>query len=212
MAITLVIADDHPIILDALESLFAIEPDIKIAAKCRDGEQSLAAVRKHRPDILLLDLQMPRLNAFDVMREIQNDNLNTRVVLLTAGMQDHEALTATRLGVWGVVLKEMSPKLLVQCIRKVHAGEKWLEKNSFSKALEKIVRREAGAERIAGILSRRELEIVRLLADGYQNQQIGKKLYISEGTVKVHLHHIFTKLNVRNRLHLAIMAREQEFV
>ena len=212
MAITLVIADDHPIILDALESLFGIEPDIKIAAKCRDGEQSLAAVRKHRPDILLLDLQMPRLNAFDVMREIQKDNLNTRVVLLTAGMQDDEALTATRLGVWGVVLKEMSPKLLVQCIRKVHAGEKWLEKNSFSKALEKIVRREAGAERIAGILSRRELEIVRLLADGYQNQQIGKKLYISEGTVKVHLHHIFTKLNVRNRLHLAIMAREQEFV
>ena len=147
------IADDHPIVLAGLESLFALEKDIKVVARCATGEETLAAVRKHRPDILLLDIRMPGKNTFDVIRELRNENLPTRVVLLTAAINDDEALEAVRLGVGGVVLKGMPPKLLIQCIRKVYAGERWMERGFLSQAVERLVKREAGARELANTSS-----------------------------------------------------------
>ncbi|HEU4345416.1 MAG TPA: response regulator transcription factor [Candidatus Binatia bacterium] len=211
-AIQLVIADDHPIVLDGLESLFALEKDMKVVARCGTGEESLAAVRKHRPDILLLDIRMPGKNIFEVIRELRTDNLPTRIVLLTAAIDDDEALEAVRLGVGGVVLKGMPPKLLIQCIRKVHAGERWMERGFLSHAVEKLVRREAGTRQVAKLLTPREIELVCMAASGLRNKEIGKKLFISEGTVKIHLHHIFEKLNVNSRHALTLYARNSGLV
>jgi DNA-binding NarL/FixJ family response regulator len=208
MPIGLVLADDHPIILDGLDHLFRQEEDFKVLARCRDGEETLQAVRKHRPDVLILDLRMPGKDGLAVLREVRKEKLPTRVVLLTAEMSDAEALEAIRLRVNGVVLKEMAPKLLVQCIRKVHTGEQWVERRS----LETMMRREAGARQIAGVLTPREMEIVRLVASGLHNKEIAAKLAISEGTVKIHLHHIYEKLNVGGRLELTLNAQGKGLV
>ncbi len=212
MPIGLVLADDHPIILDGLDHLFRQEEDFKVLARCRDGEETLQAVRKHRPDVLILDLRMPGKDGLAVLREVRKEKLPTRVVLLTAEMSDAEALEAIRLRVNGVVLKEMAPQLLVKCLRKVHAGGQWWEKRSLGRAMETMLRREAGEREIAGVLTPRELQIVRLVASGLHNKEIADKLTISEGTVKIHLHHIYEKLHVDGRLELTLYAQDKGLV
>ncbi len=212
MPIGLVLADDHPIVLDGLEQLFRLEQDFKVLARCRDGEETLQAVRKYRPDVLLLDIRMPGKSGMAVLREMRREKLPTRVVLLTGAIDENEALEAIRLRVSGVVLKEMAPQLLVKCVRKVHAGGQWFEKRSFARALETLLQREAGARQIAGVLTPRETEIVRLVAIGLHNKEIAEKLLISEGTVKIHLHHIYEKLHVDGRLELTLYAQDKGFL
>src|SRR4030095_2596101 len=117
MPITLVIADDHPLILDAMENLFRLEKDLKVVSRCLNGDEALQAVRRHRPDIL-------------VLVEMRKEKLPTRVVILTATLDEEGLTEAVRLGVRGLVLKELAPKLLVECIRKEHEGHLWLEERS----------------------------------------------------------------------------------
>ena len=212
MPISLVLADDHPIILDGLEMLFRAEQDFQVLARCVNGEETIQAVRQHRPDILILDIRMPGKDGLAVLREVKKDSLPTRAVLLTVGLDEDDLLEAIRLGVRGVVLKEMAPQMLVQCVRKVHAGEQWLEKRSVGRALEKMLLREAGERQVAGVLTPRELEIVRMVATGLRNKEIAESLSISEGTVKIHLHHIYEKLHLASRLELALYAQERGLV
>jgi len=212
MAIRVVLADDHPIILDGLETLFRVEQDIQVVARCVNGEETLQAIRQHRPDILILDIRMPGKDGFAVLQELQEDQLPTQVILLTVGLDEEETMEALRLGVRGVVLKEMAPQMLVQCVRKVHAGDQWLERRSVGLALEKLLQREANAREAAGTLTPREIEIVRMVAAGLRNKEIANKLSISEGTVKIHLHHIYEKLGMEGRLELALYAQEKGLV
>jgi len=136
----------------------------------------------------------------------------TRVVLLTAALEEHEVLEAIRLGAQGVVLKEMASHLLVQCVRKVHAGGQWVERHSVSRALETMLRHQDGLRDVTGLLTPRELEIVRLAAQGFRNKRIAETLSISLGTVKLHLHHIFKKLPIDSRLALTLYARDKGLV
>jgi DNA-binding NarL/FixJ family response regulator len=212
MAISLVLADDHPIVLDGLENLFRQEADFTVVGRCVNGEEALRAVREYRPDVLILDIRMFRMDGLAVLREMKKEGLSTRVVLLTVALDEDQVVEAIRLGVSGVVLKEMAPQLLVQCVRKVHAGEQWLERQSFGRAMERMLRREAGAREIAGILTPREIEIVRMAATGLRNKQIAEKLFISEGTAKIHLHNIYEKLGLSDRLELARYARDKGLV
>lgn len=209
MLIRLVLADEHPIVLDALENLFRAEPDFKVLARCRDGEEALRAVLSCRPDVLILDIRLPGKDGLAVLREMKKAKVSTRVVLFTAALDETEALDAIRLGVNGVVLKEMAPELLVKCVRKVHGGGQWLETRSVSRALEKLVRRQAEGQQITDVLTLREIEIVRLVAGGLRNKEVAEKLAISEGTVKVHLHNIYQKLHVKGRLELALYAQDR---
>lgn len=212
MPITLVIADDHPLILNALENLFRLEKDIKVVARCIDGDEALKAVRRHQPDILVLDIQMPGKDGLAVLREIRKEQLPTRVVVLTATLDEEGLTEAVRLGVRGLVLKELAPKLLVQCIRKVHAGELWLEKRSVTSTLEKLLQRESARDEAVHALTSREIEIIKQVAAGLRNLEIGQKLFISEGTVKIHLHNIYQKLGVDSRTKLARYAQENGLV
>jgi len=212
MPIRLVLADDHPLILDGLENLFHLEKDFQVVARCTDGIETMQAVRQHQPDVLILDIRMPGKDGLEIAREMRKEKLPTRVVLLTAALDEEKLLAAVRLGVQGIVLKEMAPKLLVQCIRKVHAGEQWIERLSARQALEKMLRREAGARAIAAILTPREIDIVRMVAQGLHNKEIADKLFIGEGTVKTHLHNIYEKLNVDSRLALLSYAHEKGLV
>ena len=212
MPIKLVLADDHPLILDGLENLFRPQKDFNILARCSDGDEALKALRKYKPDILILDLNLPGRDGLSVLREMKKETTTTRVVVLTATLKDEELAEAVRLGVRGLVLKELAPELLVQCIRKVHAGELWLEKRSVTKALEKLLAREAGRQETAKVLTPREVEIVKLVAMGLRNAEIAKRLFISEGTIQVHIHNIYQKLNLDNRSKLTLYAHEKGLV
>jgi DNA-binding NarL/FixJ family response regulator len=212
MPIRLVLADDHPLILNGLENLFRPEKDLEVVARCTDGIETLKAVRKHRPDILVLDIRMPGKDGLEVAREMWKEKLPTRIVLLTAVLDERELLEAIKLGVQGIVLKEMAPSMLLSCIRKVHAGEQWIELRSAAQALEKMLRREAGTREIAAKLTPQELTIVRMVAGGLRNKEIADKIHISEGTVKVHLHNIYEKLHVNSRLALLRYAQEKGLV
>jgi DNA-binding NarL/FixJ family response regulator len=197
-----VLADDHPIVLDGLVQLFASEPDFQVLARCTTGEDVLAAVRDLAPDVLILDVRMPGMDGLAVLRRMKREGLPTQVVLLTAALDEEEVLEAIRLGVRGVVLKEMAPRLLVQCVRKVHGGGQWLETRSLARALGRVLHREATMRQLAQALTPREVEVVRRVITGASNKEVAEALCISEGTVKVHLHNIFQKLNVGSRIQL----------
>ena len=212
MPITLVLANDHPLILDGMENLFRLEKDFKVVARCLDNQETVGALRKHKPDVLVLDIRMPGKDGLSLLREMRKEKLPTRVVLLTGALDEEGLAEAVRLGVRGLVLKEMAPKLLVQCIRQVHAGELWLEKRSVSLALEKLLQREAGQREVAQLLTPREIEIVKQVIAGLRNGEIAKRLFISEGTVKMHLHNIYQKLGVDSRIKLTRYAQEKGLV
>lgn len=212
MSIRLVLADDHPPILQGLTLLLRQEPDLEVLAVCRDGEETLQAVRQFQPDVLILDILMPGKDGLAVLRELRQLELPTRVILLTAAIDEDNLLEAMRLGVGGVVLKEMAVPLLIQCVRKVYAGDQWLERHSIGRAMEKMLRREAGTREVAKLLTPRELEIVRLAASGLRNKEIASRLTISEGTVKIHLHRSYEKLHVDSRIALLRYAQTKGLV
>lgn len=209
MPIRLVLADDHPLVLDGLEQLFRLSRDFSVVARCRDGEETLKALRLYRPDVLILDIRMPRFDGLQVLRALQKEGLPARVVLLTADLEEAQLLEALQLGVGGIVLKEMAPRLLVDAVREVHAGGRWVDKGSANRALEKLLRREEENRETEPSLTPRELEIVRMVARGLRNRTIAEQLLISEGTVKIHLHNIYQKLEISGRGELAFHARSK---
>ena len=212
MPIRLVLVDDHPIVLDGLESLFRLESDIRVVARCVNAEEALTAVSRHRPDVLLLDLRLPRKDGLAVLRELQQKKLSVKVVLLAAVLEEEEVLEAFRLGVRGMVLKEQAPQMVVRCVRRVHAGDQWVEKQACTRALRALLDREAGESAAASILTPREIQMVRMVAGGLRNKEMSQRLAISEGTVKIHLHHIYQKLKVENRVQLTLCAQSRKLV
>lgn len=212
MTISLVLADDHPIVLDGLEQLFGVEPDMQVLARCRSGTETLEALRAEPADVLVLDLRMSSLDGLAVLQEIAKEGWRTRTVLLTAAIADEQLVEAIRLGARGVVLKESAPQLLVQAVRAVHAGGEWLEQGLVGRALRRLVARDHGLREAMRTLTPRELEIARLIAEGLRNRAVAERLFISEGTVKIHLHKIYEKLGVDGRLELALYARERGLV
>jgi two-component system, NarL family, nitrate/nitrite response regulator NarL len=198
----LVLADDHPVVLAGLAQLLGQEPDLQILAACASGREALAAVRARRPDVLVLDLQMPGEGGLDVLRALRAAGDPTRVVILTGALDEASLLEALRLEVRGVVLKDQAPRLLVACVRAVAAGGSWLESPESARALADLTRRERAAEAAARALTRRELEVVRRVAVGRRNKEIARELAITEGTVKIHLSRVYEKLGVDNRASL----------
>lgn len=209
---TVVLADDHPIVLDGLERLFGLEEGLEVVGRCRDGEETLAAVRELAPDVLVLDVRMPGASGIDVLRTLVDEELGTRVVLLTAGLEDEQLLDAIRAGARGVVLKDMAPQLLVEAVRAVLAGGQWLEKGLGGRALTRPLQRERGLVEATRLLTPREIEIVRMVAQGLRNRAIAEKLFITEGTVKVHLHNIYEKAGVDGRVELTLFAQEKGLI
>lgn len=209
--IRLVLADDHRIILEGLEQLFGRESDFEVLTTATNGEDALAAVRTHKPDVLVLDIQMPRGDGLWVLKNIHSERLPTRVVLLTATLDEDGVLDAMQAGVSGLVLKESAAVGLVQTVRRVHRGERALEPSLVSRALDRLAQREE-ARKIVEVLSKRETEIVKMVAAGLRNKEIADKLSIGEGTVKSHLHSIYEKLGVHGRVELTMYAYERGIV
>ena len=215
--IRIVVADDHPIFRDGLCRLLALEEDFEVVAQAQDGRQVLDVLQQHEPDILLLDLKMPGLDGLATLQRLQASKNKTRVIVLTASDDKNEFVQAMKLGTSGIVLKQTATELLIKSIRKVHAGEIWLDSHTTAAVIRQFVANdEAPAppmpsttptrERERSPLSQREREIVALVAQGFKNKEMAEKMFISEQTVKNHLHNIFDKLGVSDRLELALYA------
>jgi DNA-binding NarL/FixJ family response regulator len=212
MPINLVVADPHPVFLLGMEHLLAAEADMNVLAYCGSAGETRDKVRQEQPDLLILDPGFRDSNGLDLVRELRRDNFPVKVIILTNGLDDEQTIDTLRLGVQGVLLKNMPSHLLPQCIRKVHAGGQWMEKQSLGRAFEKMLRREAGARRMATILTDRETEIMCLVAQGLSNREIGERISVGEGTVKVHVHNIYSKLGVNNRVDLTLYAQRKGLV
>jgi DNA-binding NarL/FixJ family response regulator len=209
--IRIVIADDHPIFRDGLRKLLSLEEDFRVVAEARDGKEVLEVLEEHQPDILLLDLKMPGLDGLTALQKLQNSRTKTRVIVLTASEDKNQFVQAMKFGTCGIVLKQTATELLIKSIRKVHAGEIWLDSHTtaavmrqFSSPLDAAPL--GGRDRDRSPLSQREREIVVLVAQGFKNKEMAEKMFISEQTVKNHLHNIFDKLGVSDRLELALYA------
>ncbi|MFL6247863.1 MAG: response regulator [Thermoanaerobaculia bacterium] len=208
MPIRIVIADDHPFILDGLEQLFRGESDCEIVARCSNGEEALQAVERYRPDVLVLDVRMPRMDGIELLRIIHERELATKVVLLTASLDDARLLEAFRLGASGLVLKESAPRLLAQSVRQVAAGEQSWNGKAIAGALRLVLQREQAVAAASSTLTPREVEVTKMVAAGLRNKEIASRLDITEGTVKFHLHGIYEKLRIDGRYALINYARD----
>ena len=206
--IRLVLADDHRIILEGLEQLFRREREFQVVATCTNGADALTAVRHHKPDVLVLDYQMPHGDGLSTLKAVRSENLSTRVVLLTATMDEDDVLDAMQAGVHGLVLKESAAVNLVNCVRRVAAGQRVLDEGMVNRALDRMAQRQD----VSNTLSARETEIVKMVAAGLRNKEIAGKLAIGEGTVKSHLHTIYEKLGVHGRVELTLYAQERGIV
>jgi DNA-binding NarL/FixJ family response regulator len=197
MPIRVVLADDQPLFLAGLESLLLRAGEVEVVGRCSSGRDALATVLRTRPDLLVLELRLRDLDGFGLLRELAGRDLPTRIVVLAAELDAESALEALRLGARGVLLKEMAPRLILECVRRVHRGETWIERRLAGQALERAARRGSPTE-----LSAREVELVRLAAGGLRNREIAVRLAIAEGTVKAHLHNIYQKLHIDRRVAL----------
>ena len=215
--IRIVVADDHPIFRDGVCKLLALEEDFEVVAQAQDGRQVLDVLQQLTPDILLLDLKMPGLDGLATLQRLQAVKNKTRVIVLTASDDKNEFVQAMRFGTSGIVLKQTATELLIKSIRRVHAGEIWLDSHTTAAVIRQFVAADeppppslpvasAGRERERSPLSQREREIVALVAQGFKNKEMAEKMFISEQTVKNHLHNIFDKLGVSDRLELALYA------
>jgi two-component system, NarL family, nitrate/nitrite response regulator NarL len=205
--VRILVADDHAIFRDGLRKLLEVADDVQIVGEASNGVECVKMLQKLKPDILLLDLRMPEKDGLGVLEEINFDSLPTRVIVLTAAEDDRDVVRAMRLGARGVVLKQSASDLLLKSIRKVSDGEIWLDNRMTAEVIDAFKKSsESGQRREKPLLSDREKEIVQLVAQGFRNREIGEKLFISEQTVKNHLHNIFDKLGVSDRLELALYA------
>jgi len=206
-AIRILVADDHAIFRDGLRKLLEVTDEVQIIGEASNGVECTKMLQKLKPDILLLDLRMPEKDGLGVLEEVNFDTLPTRVIVLTAAEDDRDVVRAMRLGARGVVLKQSASDLLLKSIRKVYDGEIWLDNRMTAEVIDAFKKSsESGQRREKPLLSDREKEIVQLVAQGFRNREIGEKLFISEQTVKNHLHNIFDKLGVSDRLELALYA------
>lgn len=185
---------------------------MQVVARCGDGDATMAAVRRHRPHVLLIDPRLPGVAGLASLHELRRGHPRIRVVLFVDALSEDEAIEAMRLEVRGVVLKEQPPHQLVQCVRKVRAGGTWFERTAMGQALDTLLRRENGAREIAGVLTPREMELVRMVGIGLGNQSIAERLAISQGTVRAHLHNIYRKLSLGRRVELVLFARERQLI
>jgi two-component system, NarL family, nitrate/nitrite response regulator NarL len=213
--IRVMIADDHTIFRDGLKFLLAAQPDFQVVAEACDGEEALQLVRKARPDVLLLDLQMPKLSGLDVLRELAGDPGNIRTILLSGVVESDEISKAFELGARGVVLKDSTSAILFKSIHAVMEGQYWIGRQAVSSLVQTLKRsRESTktARKKNYGLTAREMQIMEAIVSGYSNTEIAGKLSISEHTVKHHITSIFDKLGVYNRLELTLFAFHHELV
>jgi DNA-binding NarL/FixJ family response regulator len=213
--ITIVLADDQALVRAGFRLILEAEDDLVIIGEASDGEQALATVRRLRPDIVLMDIQMPAMDGIEATRRLTEDAaIRARVVILTTFEQDDYIFSALRAGASGFLLKNAPPEDLVYAVRIVAAGNALLAPAITRRVIEEYSQRPARRRNDAGLdlLTERELEVLRLLATGKSNAELADHLYLGEGTIKTHVSHLLSKLGLRDRVQAVVYAYESGLV
>jgi two-component system, NarL family, nitrate/nitrite response regulator NarL len=205
MTVSVILVDDHPLVLSGLRGLIHSHPEFQVVGELGNGEEALAAIRRHKPAIAILDLKIGDCSGLSILGAVVEGGLPTRVVLLAAIIRDAEMYAAIERGVYGIVLKDWASDTLIDCLKAVAAGRRWFPENLVKGPLERENVRRRWAEDISKRLTRREREVALLIVDGLTSKQIASRLDLSEGTVKLHLHAVFQKLGVSKRSDMVVM-------
>ena len=207
--VRIVIADDHTIFRDGLRRLLESEPELEVVGEAADGAEAVSQTQQLAPDVLLLDLAMPRVPGMETLRELSTNGLgqHTKIIVLTAAVERIQIVQALQLGARGVVMKEAATQLLMKAIRTVMLGEYWIGREAVGDIVE-FMRMTASGEKPTRNygLTKREMDILTTIVAGLSNKEIARKFALSEDTVKHHLTNIFDKVGVASRLELALFA------
>ena len=202
-SVSVVVADDHPVVLRGITEILRAQPDISVVAACSCGRDATAAIQQFAPDVAVLDIVMPDLNGLDVLSSIERNGFKTRVVILTAVATEDRVLAAMTRGAKGLLFKDAAPDNLVDCVREVARGKLWFPNDPIGAARERETERQAEI----GALTLRERQITLLVSEGLTDKLVAEQLNLAEGTVKSHLHNIYRKLGIPNRTALSARAR-----
>ena len=211
--IRLLIVDDEAMVRRGLRLVLEAEDDLQVIGEGADGLEAIEEAGRLRPDVILMDVRMPRMDGVEACRRLVSDN-DARVVMLTTFDLDEHLFAAVRAGASGFLLKASRPEELVSAIRAAHAGNALVEPRMTKKLLDEFARRPASpdGERVFSELTDRERDVLLEVARGASNAEIAERLYISETTVKTHVNHILAKLNVRDRIQVVVLAYDHGLV
>jgi len=204
--INVLIADRCPVVVQGLKSALGARHNFKLVACCSDGMSCIEAIRSLRPDIAILDIAMPGLTGLEILSIVNSEGLSTRLVFFTASVEDSELVKSAAAGFYGVILKDAPLEFLVKSLQRVADGQRLIPLPSSDQVSRE---QSAGTENALTVLTDREHQIMCLASEGLSNKEIGRRLNISDGTIKVHLHHIYEKLQISNRTALAALAISQ---
>jgi NarL family two-component system response regulator LiaR len=208
--IRVLIADDHAVVRQGLRTFLDLQPDVEVAGEAADGEEAVEAARRLSPDVVLLDLAMPRLDGVAALPRLREAAPAARVIVLTSFGEDDRVFAALRAGAAGFLLKDVEPAELVRGIRTAHAGQAPLSPSVAARVVEELAHpgRRAGGDE----LTPRELEVLRLIAGGRSNKRIALELGVAEKTVKTHVSHVLAKLGLADRTQAALYAVREGLV
>jgi two-component system, NarL family, response regulator len=201
--IRILLADDHAIVRNGVAQILNEQPDVQVVAEAGDGESAVALYRQERPDVALLDLRMPKLEGIQVVEQIRREFPEAVLVVLTTFDTDDDIDRALHAGAKGYLLKDVAPADLVACVRTVHEGGTWVSSTVASKLVARMTRVQ---------ITPQEMRVLRQVAEGKSNREIGETLFISEATVKIHLSHLFEKLGASSRTDAVAKAVERGLI
>ena len=213
--IRIMLAEDHSMIRQGLRQLIELENDIKVVSEASNGEEAVSYFFIEQPDVVLMDINMPKLNGLQALEAIKQKSPDANIIMLTIHQDREYLFKALQLGANGYVLKDADGTVLIEAIRKVNLGDAYIQPTMARELIVEFKRYtsgETGASRKNNLLSDRELEVLALIAKGLLNKEIAKKLFISEKTVKNHISNIFKKLNVSDRTQAAVYALKNNLV
>ena len=210
--IKILVADDHAVVREGTRRILEQEPDMEVVAEAGDGEEAVKMAARHKPDVVIMDIAMPKVDGIEATRRIKADYPAVTVLVLTAYDDEQFIFSLLEAGAAGYLLKNVRGRELVEAVRAVYAGESVLHPSIARKVLNRFVSGKPGEFKPTEVLSERELEVLKLAAKGLNNQEIADKLYLSVRTVQGHLGHIFNKLAVSSRTEAVVRALKEGWV